>query len=123
VEDHVQVIPGQLTIYHEMALSFPELAPNQREYLAGVLSHYGRCDDDALVRAGRLFRRHAERAKVGHKQRECVFYSALLGAATDEWLRRQDVKRMVGDDPCQVAAGHSPHSATPTSQTRSSRSS
>lgn len=79
----------QLTVYDELARIAADGAPGGSRLIAGMISHLGNLDNDALVRLGRLCRREASTATKRHRTATSLLWSNLLGACTSEWLRRQ----------------------------------
>jgi hypothetical protein len=82
------LIQGQRTIWDELVDQSLEAPPGQRRLVAGMMSHLGLCDDNTLVRVGRVARREASGATKRHREATAATWMALLGACTDEWLSR-----------------------------------
>jgi hypothetical protein len=81
-------IPGQRTIWDELVEQQVEAAPSARRFVAGVLSHIALLDDDRLIKVGLVARREATTAAQRGRHPSAATWQALLGACTDEWLRR-----------------------------------
>ena len=82
------VVQGQRTIWDELVEQQLRRSPGGSRFVAGFLSHVALCDDVTLARIGTMARREAERALKSKRHPSHATWTALLGACTDEWLRR-----------------------------------
>ena len=82
------IIQGQLTIWDALVEQAREVPAGTRRLVAGMMSHLCLLDDDALIRLGRVARREADKTMRKQGAAKTLVWSALLAAATDEWLCR-----------------------------------
>lgn len=86
--DMIVVHQGQLTVWDELVEQSMSTPPGVKRLVAGMLSHLALCDDSTLTRIGRAARKQAEACDRRKRFDAAMTWSALLGACTDEWLRR-----------------------------------
>ena len=96
-ETQIAIHRGQRTIWDELVEQQSEIPAGRKRWIAGMLSHLGLCSDDTLVRIGAYARREADAATRRKNAPLAAGHMAMLGACTDEWLRRHPRPTMGGD--------------------------
>ena len=81
-------IAGQLSIWDELVHRARSMPERNDRLEAGMLSHIGLLDDQAIIRIGCVARRESERATKSRHPRTRKAWDNLLVVCISEWLRR-----------------------------------